>query len=144
MQTLAAGLDQGRKRLAISLTPLIDIVFILVIFFMLASTFQQQGAIELTPPGPTGAATDRAPSQPVMLKAQGEGAFMLEGKPVMGQELVAALHVLSARDPEPSLRISAGENALLQDLVLAFDGAARAGLADVALAPDRVWGNHAQ
>src|SRR3546814_1065083 len=41
---------RGRRRASISLTPLIDVVFILLIFFMLASSFLDERAIEIDSP----------------------------------------------------------------------------------------------
>jgi biopolymer transport protein ExbD len=49
----AAGIP-ARRRSLISLTPLIDVVFILLVFFMLASSFADWRAIDLTPPATAG------------------------------------------------------------------------------------------
>lgn len=43
-------LAKPKKRTAISLTPLIDVVFILLLFFMLSSTFMQWRQIQLSAP----------------------------------------------------------------------------------------------
>ena len=45
-----AGRPQGRRRPLISLTPLIDVVFILLVFFMLASSFLDWRSIDLNAP----------------------------------------------------------------------------------------------
>ena len=44
------GQPQGRRRPLISLTPLIDVVFILLVFFMLASSFLDWRSIDLNAP----------------------------------------------------------------------------------------------
>lgn len=59
----------GRRRPLISLTPLIDVVFILLVFFMLASSFLDWRAIDLTPPA-------RAGSGALM-----EGAMLVDVRP---------------------------------------------------------------
>jgi len=46
--------EPRRRSAAISLTPLIDVVFILLVFFMLASSFLQWRAIELETPAQAG------------------------------------------------------------------------------------------
>ena len=46
------------KRRRISMTPLIDVVFLLLLFFMLTSTFSTFGEIELTQAAPGGAGQD--------------------------------------------------------------------------------------
>ncbi len=45
------AVTDGRRRALISLTPLIDVVFILLVFFMLPSSFLDWRAIDLDPPG---------------------------------------------------------------------------------------------
>lgn len=46
-----------RKRKAISLTPLVDVIFLLLLFFMLSSTFSKYAEVELTAaPSTTGVA----------------------------------------------------------------------------------------
>ena len=55
-----------RRRSLISLTPLIDVVFILLIFFMLASSFSTEEAIELSMPG-SGAAEGALPGSLVRI-----------------------------------------------------------------------------
>ena len=59
---------ERRRRARISITPLVDVVFILLIFFMLASSFLDWRTIEL------GAASSSAGAAP----ADGEGALLLE------------------------------------------------------------------
>ena len=63
------AVEPGRRRPLISLTPLIDVVFILLIFFMLASSFLDWRAIDLTAPGHAGA----SPSM--------DGALLVEVRP---------------------------------------------------------------
>ena len=76
-----------RRRALISLTPLIDVVFILLVFFMLASSFLDWRAIELSAPG-------RAAEGASM-----EGALLIEIRPEglrMSGEIVS-LEVLGSR-----------------------------------------------
>jgi biopolymer transport protein ExbD len=50
METLSSGPGRaGRTRVVLSLTPLIDVVFILLVFFMLVSQFAQWRIIDVTP-----------------------------------------------------------------------------------------------
>ncbi|MCZ0944921.1 MAG: biopolymer transporter ExbD [Gammaproteobacteria bacterium] len=58
MRTLAVGKSARR----ISLTPLIDVVFILLVFFMLETTFRQEGGVELLGGQPGSASSGQAAS----------------------------------------------------------------------------------
>ncbi|MFA5539965.1 MAG: biopolymer transporter ExbD [Gemmobacter sp.] len=50
-----------RRRATISLTSLIDVIFLLLLFFMLSTTFSQQGEVELTAAGGGAEATGNRP-----------------------------------------------------------------------------------
>lgn len=50
-----------RRRATISLTSLIDVIFLLLLFFMLSTTFSQQGEVELTAAGGGAEATRNRP-----------------------------------------------------------------------------------
>ncbi|MCG8492349.1 MAG: biopolymer transporter ExbD [Sneathiellales bacterium] len=50
MSLQSKSLQHSGRRVKISLTPLIDVVFILLVFFMLASSFEKQHLVELVTP----------------------------------------------------------------------------------------------
>ena len=70
------------------MTPLIDIIFLLLLFFMLSSTFSKFGEIELVGANTTGAADATKP--PVYLRLKGD-EIAVNGVPVLLDELGAAL-----------------------------------------------------
>lgn len=75
-------------RRAVSMTPLIDIVFLLLLFFMLTSTFSKFGEIELSQAAagaPTQAST---PSERAFVQL-GATRLALNGAPVTLDELIA-------------------------------------------------------
>lgn len=77
-----------RKRALISLTPLIDVVFILLVFFMLASNFLQFRSFELSAAGPGTPKTDRPAALTIALTPEG---MTLEGRPVTEAALPSRL-----------------------------------------------------
>ncbi|MBN8294972.1 biopolymer transporter ExbD [Rhodobacter sp. NTK016B] len=56
-----ADLVPPRRRSTLSLTSLIDVIFLLLLFFMLTSTFTRLGELDLTPGAPGGAQGQAAP-----------------------------------------------------------------------------------
>jgi biopolymer transport protein ExbD len=72
------------RRRRLSLTPLIDVIFLLLLFFMLTSTFTPFAELELGASAP-GAAAPEAP--PLFLRVQ-EEALSLNGRPVALEALV--------------------------------------------------------
>lgn len=82
-------LRQPRSKLVLSLTPLIDVVFILLIFFMLASQFVDWRQIKLTPQAQFSEAVGE--EQTLSLILQNDGSFMLDGQAVEGLQLAIAV-----------------------------------------------------
>ena len=73
-------LEQGRRRAGtIGLTPLIDVVFILLLFFMLSTQFDDYRAIPVNVPGEVGAAA-ASDDPPLSLLLLGSGEVRIAGK----------------------------------------------------------------
>ena len=85
------------------MTPLVDVVFLLLLFFMLTSTFSTFGEIELSQ-ATAGAATPGTPSERVFVQL-GATRLILNGAPVTLDELakqVEAGQVLVSLDTDAS------------------------------------------
>lgn len=123
-----------RRRSLISLTPLIDVVFILLVFFMLASSFLDWRSISLNPPaaGTAGASVAGA----VLVEVRKEG-LRLSGEVVAPSELAARIEQLLARDPEQRVLVKPAAGVSLQETVTVLDRLTAAGVADVSLVRDR-------
>lgn len=115
-----------RRRM--SMTPLIDVIFLLLLFFMLSSTFSSFAELELTQAqaGPAGAEAAGAPRLFLQL---GETRLLLNGAPV-------TLEDLAARELAGQLLVSLDADASAQrlvDLLVRLRG--RAGLSVTVLEP---------
>lgn len=120
----------GRRRALVSLTPLIDVVFILLVFFMLASSFLDWRAIDLSAPPPTSAG------------AAMEGALLVEILParlrlsgeVLSIDTLAMRVAAQAREaPDRRVLVRPADGVALQRVVQILDRLAAAGAADVSL-----------
>ena len=124
----------ARRRPLISLTPLIDVVFILLVFFMLASSFLDWRAIDLN-----------APAQAAARNASSEGALLVEVRPD-GVRLAAervSLDALAQRvaarlvaKPAQRVLIKPSEGVPLQSTVEVLDRLKEAGAINVSLIRD--------
>lgn len=123
MKPLRISLPARRGR-SPDLTPVMDVVFILVVFFMVVSTFSQTLVKPLKVSMPGIAAPPPAPVELRVLELTATGA-VLDGQAVT--DLAGAL----AADLSKPLSIDAGEGASYQALVDALDAAQSAGIADV-------------
>lgn len=74
------------RRPLVSLTPLIDVVFILLVFFMLASSFSRERVIEmLTPTASESAQQDEAGA--ALVRIRPDGGIDLNGEPLSRSDL---------------------------------------------------------
>lgn len=147
MSTFAFRPPKARRETALNVTPLIDVLFLLIIFFTLTSTFKRAGQLELELPASTTstpAETERDPSEVEVVLLNG-GAILFDGNAVPEAELGARL--ASAREGNPDRRVSLlaeadvphGEVVHLLDLVRqsGFRGAAIGTYREGAVGPAR-------
>lgn len=78
-----------RSRRIISLTPLIDVVFLLLVFFMLSSTFLKFGTVKIDSAGAGGGTADL--SKIVLVHVGANGALQVNGAPVLLSDMKTLL-----------------------------------------------------
>ncbi len=123
---------QHRDMSGINITPLVDVMLVLLIIFMVQSIPTAQALDVSLPQGRT---TSVTPLTRTLLSVGVDGRIMLEGASIAPQDLRAELGALKRRTPDTrlSLETSAGADYGLFARVLA--DARNAGFADVALRP---------
>jgi len=80
MQTLSNIRKTKRRRIPISLTPLIDVVFILLVFFMLASSFQKTRTIEMVAPSQSKSKSTSSDERPMTVLITGADQLRSRGE----------------------------------------------------------------
>ncbi|PTW61610.1 outer membrane transport energization protein ExbD [Breoghania corrubedonensis] len=120
------------RRRPIGLTSLIDVIFLLLLFFMLASTFSHYQALPLSGGGGTATTATNAP-RPALLRIHGEGRMDLNGRPVTLEDLASRLAELKENDIA-KVAILSGEKANVQDVVSAMDAVEAAELSSILVA----------
>lgn len=120
-----------RRRAQIGLTPLIDVVFILLVFFMLASSFLDWRSIDVTG-GKTGAAQPGLEGA-LLVDLQEEG-LRLSGEDVTPEEFLARIEARIAERPAQRIVIRPEEGVDVQRTVALLDRLSAIGASDVTLA----------
>ena len=110
-------LSPTRRRSVISLTPLIDVVFILLLFFMLASNFSHERSVVWDSTANGVSAIDNVLSEPSRLHLQSVGFLQLDGQAISQRSLLDALVARRAADPTHSVVVSVGEEIDVQTLL---------------------------
>lgn len=119
----------------INVTPLVDIMLVLLIVFMVTAHFVSQSGIKVNLPK---AATAEAPaSASLMVSADRAGALQLMGQTVDLNGLKANLARESKRDPGVRVTLAADGGLAYRQVVELLDVIKQAGVTRVALASER-------
>lgn len=123
---------EGRRRNSHipNLTPLIDIVFLLLVFFMLTSHFVQEQALNIDlPKADSGEAVTEDSPLEVVLDA--EGHFLIDDRFIEAQNLEGVLAKHLGERKDPLVRIRGDRGAPLGLAVSVLDAARKAGAGGV-------------
>jgi len=95
------------RKTAINLTPLIDVLFILIIFFTVSSTFLEQPGIELKLPEAESSQSHTA--QKVIVYVDAEGNLFLNDEPLTVDQLAESVESLISAQTDKSVVLRADE-----------------------------------
>ena len=130
-RSFSAGLRAARRRRSlISLTPLIDVVFILLLFFMLASSFLDLHSIVLDAPAEGSGAPAVEGALLVDVRLDG---VRFAGQYVGMEELVQRVRIALADAPDRRVLVRPAERVKLQDTVRILDALSAAGVKQLSL-----------
>jgi len=122
----------------VNLTPLIDVVFLLLIFFMVTTTFDRDAKIKIDLPTTTNAVAE-SQKDTLELLIDNQGKYFIDGKEVLNNKPETLFRAMSmALDgwggKSPALVISADASSNYQSVVTAMDIAGRLGLTNFSMA----------
>ncbi len=124
------NIASGRKEeLDVNITPLIDVVFLLLIFFMVSTTFERESEIEIVLPQ---AAANVMPADDFALEVtvDAEGTFYVNGKRVINSKietLKKAMQEMAGEHKEPPIILSADAQTPHQAVITVMDAARQLG-----------------
>lgn len=103
--------SESKKRRGVPLTPLIDVVFLLLIFFVMAGRFAEEARLVLSDT-PAEAAEQQTPAPMMMVEVTKDGSMRLLGDDIAAAELAARLPeeatVVLRLAPDMALEIMVG------------------------------------
>ncbi len=123
----------------VNLTPLIDVVFLLLIFFMVSTTFIRESEIELTLPEASEEVRED-PLDTIEIAIDANGRYFVNGNALINTQLTTirqALNEVRPADAEPVVIISADADASHQAVVTVMDAARQIGLTRITF-PTRI------
>ncbi len=130
LRARSTGLRAGRQRrgdAVVELTPLIDIVFQLLIFFLLTATFQSNPSFRVNLPKAQDSEVRQEPKA-VVVSVGADGTMEVDGKRVDLRELAMRLCAVAQDDAQTTVNIRADGSTAHQNVVSVMDAAKTCGL----------------
>ena len=126
-----------RTQPEVNLTSLIDVVLLLLIFFMVSTSFVKQSQISISlPEADSAVVVDEIPEQ-IDIMITETGTYLINGRELINsrpETIRNALQKVSGGDSSLPLTISADANAKHQHVVTAMDVAGRLGFVRISIA----------
>ncbi len=128
-----------KETLDVNITPLIDVVFLLLIFFMVSTTFERESEIEIMLPQAT---TDAKVSDDFVMQVtvDAEGTYYVNNKRVINTKLTTlmkAMQEVAGDRKDPPIILSADAKTPHQSVITVMDAASRLGFVHLNFATTR-------
>lgn len=121
----------------VNLTSLIDVVLLLLIFFMVSTSFVKQSQINISLPQADSSTIVEEPPEQIDIMITATGTYLINGRELINnrpETIRNALQKISAGNNRLPLTISADANAKHQHVVSAMDVAGRLGFKQISIA----------
>ena len=130
------NIQTAKRRKALSLTPLIDVVFILLLFFMLTSSFIKWHNMELAVSKPSTSTVQSSDQPPLLFSLDETGELSLRGQ-VYNETDNAVLAQLIDENSDASVILLTTDQVNVQQIISTIDRLKRLGAESVSLNTDR-------
>ena len=128
--------SQGVEEPDVNLTPLIDVVFLLLIFFMVSTTFDKESELSIELPNAQGEVSERETLQ-VEVSIDAKGNYAVNNERIINSQintLKAAIAKVAGDKRDIPMIISADGRASHQSVVAAMDAARQLGFSKLTFA----------
>ena len=130
--------DQSRRRVSLDISPLLDVVFLLLIFFLVTTTFMPDASMDLELPESTTATQSEVAATVVTVGE--DGGVQIDGDSVSMQELERTIAALLPEERE-KITVRADARVDYGVIVRIIDALRNAGVDALSLPMDTVQGN---
>lgn len=123
--------DEGEE---INLTPMLDVVFIMLIFFIVTATFIKESGIQVNRPDTVTAEFQEDAS--ILIAISSTDEIWIDRKEREPRAVRGVIERLHSENPKGSIVIQADEDSTNEMLVIVLEAAKAAGVKNVAIASD--------
>ncbi|MEE4190291.1 MAG: biopolymer transporter ExbD [Halieaceae bacterium] len=125
------GTAQEQDDTNVDITPMLDVVFIMLIFFIVTATFVKESGIEVNKPEAATAVVEEKAN--ILITIDGKDKIWIDRRQVDIRSVRSIIERLHAENPEGSVVIQADTESRNDTLVQVMDASRRAGVYDIAL-----------
>ncbi|NCP64748.1 MAG: biopolymer transporter ExbD [Paraglaciecola sp.] len=117
---------------AIDMTPMLDVVFIMLIFFIVTASFVKEAGIDVNrPEAATAVKKDRAN---ILIAISDKGEIWINKRQIDVRAVQANIERLHAENPQGTVVIQADKKSTTETLIKVMDASRAAGIMDVSIA----------
>ena len=127
---------RNREESEVNLTPMLDVVFIMLIFFIVTASFVKEAGIDIT--RPPAATAERKERGNILVAITANDQIWIDRRQVDARSIRANIERMHAENPQGSVVIQADTDSKNGLLVLVMDAARLAGVKSVSLAAEVV------
>ncbi len=121
---------------AVNLTPMLDVVFIMLIFFIVTASFVKEAGIDVN--RPNAATAERKEKGNILVAISENNQIWIDRRQVDPRALRANIERMHAENPNGAVVIQADQESKNKLLVLVMDAARMAGVKNVSIAAEVV------
>jgi len=132
---MGVAIRRGGPSAEINVTPMIDVLLVLLIIFMVVQQGLQKGVDLQAPPPPDPTVTPKSQPDAIVLEVLPGGRYAINRQPVGAEGLQAAVARTFAGRPRKVLFVKGGEGLTYGEIVSAVDATRAAGVQVVGLVP---------
>jgi biopolymer transport protein ExbD len=118
----------------INITPMLDIVFIMLIFFIVTTSFIKEQGLEVSRPSNSPPKEIKQKKGPIVVKIDSSGLISVKGRILEPRAVQANLEREKAEKPDSPLIVAAHPEADTEALVTILDAAQAVGIGSVSVA----------
>lgn len=122
------------EEIDLNITPMLDVVFIILIFFVVSTSFVKESGVDVS--RPTASSAERKERGNIMIGISAENAIWIDKRQVDVRAVRANVARLHAENPEGAVVIQADKDSRTGLLVQVIDQSRLAGVRDVSIAAD--------
>ena len=134
MRKKRASMQQEEEENEINLTPMLDVVFIMLIFFIVTATFIKEAGIQVERPDTVTA--DSQDDAAILIAISPNDEIWIDRQERDPRSVRSIIERLHAENPKGSIVIQADEESTHEMLVVVMEAAKAAGVTNVAIASD--------